>query len=67
MSLYLGIEVCTWKSLASYQQRCEYRQRKEEKTSLCLCGTPTLRGQREEDRLTEVNEEEPSEMGKEEG
>lgn len=23
MGVYLGIEVCVWKSLASYQQRCE--------------------------------------------
>lgn len=31
MGLYLGIEVCIWKSLALYQQRCEYRLRKEGK------------------------------------
>lgn len=42
----------------------EYRLRKEGKTS--LCGTPTLRGQREEERLTEDTEEEPREMRMEE-
>ena len=65
MSLYLGIEFCIWKSLASCQQRCEYRLRKEGKTS--LCSIPTLRGQREEERLIEDTEEEPREMREEKG
>lgn len=56
MGLYLGIGVCIWKSLALYQQRCEYRLRgKKERLA---SGIPTVRGQKKE-RLTEDTEEEP--------